>query len=102
MERDWHLGVAVALLENWNVPDEIVRAVLESEDLTREARGAPSLTDVLLLALTIARHSGEPEVLEAQLRDIRCLARFNLNAAAVADMLEVSKSDLAQLEAALS
>ena len=102
VERDWHLGVAVALLENWNVPDEIVRAVLESEDLTREARGAPSLTDVLLLALTIARHSGEPEVLEAQLRDIRCLARFNLNAAAVADMLEVSKSDLAQLEAALS
>jgi HD-like signal output (HDOD) protein len=102
VERDWHLSVAVALLENWNVPDEIVHSVSESEDLTREPRGAPSLTDVLLLALTIARHAGQPEVLEAQLRDVRCLTRFSLNAAAVTDMLEASKSELAQLEAALT
>ncbi len=102
VERDWHLSVAVALLENWNVPDEIVHSVSESEDLSREPRGAPSLTDVLLLALTIARHAGQPELLEVQLRDVRCLARFKLNAAAVTEMLEVSRNDLAQLEAALT
>src|SRR3984885_6277775 len=48
---------AVALLENWNVPDEIVHSVSESEDLARDPRGAPSLTDVLMLALAIARHA---------------------------------------------
>ncbi len=102
VERDWHLSVAVALLESWSVPDEIVHAIAESEDLAREPRGAIALTDVLMLALVIARHAGEPAVLEVQLRDIKCLARFNLDAAAVAQMLEASHNDLAQLEAALT
>ncbi len=102
VERDWHLSVAVALLENWKVPDEIVHAIAESEDLAREPRGAASLTDVVMLAVNISRHSGQPEVLEANLRDIKCLARFGLDAKAVAEMLEASKNDLAQLEAALT
>lgn len=102
VERDWHLSVAVALLENWNVPDEIVHAIAESEDLAREPRGAASLTDVLVLALAIAHESGQPGVLEAKLRDTRCLARFGLDARAVAEMLEASKMELAQLEAALT
>ena len=102
VERDWHLSVAVALLENWSVPEEIVHAIAESEDLTREPRGAPSLTDVVMLAVAIGRNVGQPEVLEATLRDAKCLARFGLNSKAVADMLEASKLELAQLEAALS
>ncbi len=102
VERDWHLSVAVALLENWNVPEEIVHAIAESEDLTREPRGTPTLTDVVMLAVAIARHSGQPAVLEATLRDVKCLARFGLDAKAVAEMLQASKDDLAQLEAALT
>jgi HD-like signal output (HDOD) protein len=102
VERDWHLSVAVALLENWKVPDEIVHAIAESEDLAREPRGAASLTDVVMLAVNISRHASQPEVLEANLRDIKCLARFGLDAKAVAEMLEASKNELAQLEAALT
>jgi len=102
LERDWHLSVAVALLENWEVPEDIVRAVAESEDTARDPRGGLALSDVLMLALTIARHAAEPPLLEIDLRDIKCLARFNLNADAVAGMLEASKTELAQLEAALS
>jgi len=102
VERDWHLSVAVALLENWNVPEEIVHAIAESEDLTREPRGAPALTDVVMLAVAIGRNAGQPAVLEATLRDAKCLARFGLNAKAVAEMLEASKLELAQLAAALS
>jgi HD-like signal output (HDOD) protein len=102
VERDWHLSVAVALLENWGVPDEIVHAIAESEDLTREPRGAPALTDVVMLAVAIGRNAGQPEVLEATLREVKCLARFGLNSKAVAEMLHASKLELAQLEAALS
>ncbi len=82
VERDWHLSVAVALLENWAVPDEIVHAIAESEDLEREPRGAASLTDVVMLAVAISRHCGEPAVLEAKLRDVKALARFGLDAKA--------------------
>jgi len=102
VERDWHLSVAVALLENWNVPEEIVHAIAESEDLSREPRGAPTLTDVVMLAVAIARHSGQPEVLEATLRDVKCLARFGLDAKGVAEMLHAAKKELAQLETALT
>jgi HD-like signal output (HDOD) protein len=102
VERDWHLSVAVALLENWTVPDEIVHAIAESEDHGREPRGAASLTDVVMLAVAIMRHSGQPEALEAQLRNTKALARFGLDAKAVAEMLETSKGELAQLEAALT
>ena len=102
VERDWHLSVAVALLENWSVPDEIVHAIAESEDLTREPRGSPALTDVVMLAVAIGRNASQPAVLEATLRDVKCLARFGLNSKAVAEMLEASKLELAQLEAALS
>jgi HD-like signal output (HDOD) protein len=102
VERDWHLSVAVALLENWKVPEEIVHAIAESEDLTREPRGAPTLTDVVMLAVAIARHANQPKVLEATLREVKCLARFGLDAKAVAEMLQASKDDLAQLEAALT
>jgi HD-like signal output (HDOD) protein len=102
VERDWHLSVAVALLENWTVPDEIVHAIAESEDVEREPRGAASLTDVVMLAVVISRHCGEPAVLEAKLREVKVLARFGLDAKAVAEMLEASKNELAQLEAALT
>jgi HD-like signal output (HDOD) protein len=102
VERDWHLSVAVALLENWKVPEEIVHAIAESEDLSREPRGAPTLTDVVMLAVAIARHSGQPEVLEATLRDVKCLARFGLDAKGVAEMLHAAKNELAQLETALT
>jgi HD-like signal output (HDOD) protein len=102
VERDWHLSVAVALLENWAVPDEIVHAIAESEDQSREPRGAPALTDVVMLGVAIMRHSGHPEVLETTLRGTKCLARFGLDAKAVAEMLEASKNELAQLEAALT
>src|ERR1700733_5929078 len=95
VERDWHLSVAVALLENWKVPEEIVHAIAESEDLTREPRGAPTLTDVVMLAVAIARHANQPKVLEATLREVKCLARFGLDAKAVAEMLQASKDDLA-------
>lgn len=102
VERDWHLSVAVALLENWNVPDEMVHAIAESEDLAREPRGAASLTDVVMLSVAIMRHSAHPEVLETTLRNTKCLARFGLDAKAVGEMLEASKNELAQLEAALT
>ena len=49
-----------------------------------------------------SRHSSEPEVLEAKLRDVKVLARFGLDAKGVAEMLEASKNELAQLEAALT
>ncbi|HTV78275.1 MAG TPA: HDOD domain-containing protein [Steroidobacteraceae bacterium] len=101
IERDWHLNVAVALLENWGIPEEIVKAVAESEDLSREPRGGICLSDILLLAIAIAQHGSQPALLDQQLRETPCLARFNLAAGGVADLLRSAKEEMELLQAAL-
>lgn len=102
VERDWHLSIAVAILENWEVPEAILRAVAESEDLGREPRGELSLSDVLLLSLLIARNDKTPELLDVQLREIRTLARFNLSSTAILSMVASSQRELEELRAALT
>jgi HD-like signal output (HDOD) protein len=79
IERDWHLSIATALLENWEIAPEIISAVRDSEDYAREPRGAASLTDVLVAANMIAIHNGQPpEFLQARLQTVRAVARLQL------------------------
>jgi HD-like signal output (HDOD) protein len=102
IERDWHLSIAVAILEHWGLDGEIVQAVHDSEDLAREPRGAVSLTDVLCAATLVAACEGQTtELLAARLRDVRGLARLNLDAATCQSLLEESAVEIAALRAAL-
>jgi HD-like signal output (HDOD) protein len=79
IERDWHLSIATALLENWEIAPEIVSAVRDSEDYAREPRGAASLTDVLVAANMIVVHFGQPpEFLQARLQTVRAVAKLEL------------------------
>jgi HD-like signal output (HDOD) protein len=79
IERDWHLSIATALLENWEIAPEIISAVRDSEDYAREPRGAASLTDVLVAANMIVIHRGQPpEFLQARLQTVRAVARLEL------------------------
>src|SRR4029077_12802448 len=50
IEQTWHGSIATALLESWGIPAEIVQAVQDSEDLEREMRGPPTLSDGLMVA----------------------------------------------------
>ena len=71
--RDWHTNVAKALLENWQVADEIVDAVSGHEDMDREVRGPVTLTDVLSLA-TLLRAAHPHGALKSTPRN-RCCGR---------------------------
>ncbi|HXS28089.1 MAG TPA: HDOD domain-containing protein [Steroidobacteraceae bacterium] len=102
IERDWHLGIACALLEHWGIADEIVQAVRESEDYAREPRGAVSLSDVLVAACLIAVHQNQPELLDARLRSVRPIARLQLDRAACDALIVDSAHEIAALREALS
>lgn len=102
IERDWHLGIAVALLEHWQVPDEVVSAVRDCEDLARESRGAVNLTDVLVAATLIALHQDEPEMLEARLQSVKPVARMQINATVCQALINQSAEEIAALREALS
>lgn len=102
IERDWHLGIAVVLLENWETPEEIVQAVRDCEDYARVPRGDVCVTDVLVAATLIALHQDQPQLLEARLQGVKPVARLQLTAAACETLMKESAREIAALREALS
>jgi HD-like signal output (HDOD) protein len=101
IERDWHLSIATALLENWCLAPEIVAAVRDSEDFGRDARGPASLTDVLIAANLIAVHGGQPDLLEARLQGVKVAARLGLTREVREELMAASADEIAALRNAL-
>jgi HD-like signal output (HDOD) protein len=101
IERDWHLSIAAALLENWGFTEEIVQAVHESESFERESRGPLGLTDVLVVGVILAEHHNEPHALAVQMHCAKPLQRFKLDAAACQAFIAESAKDIEQLREAL-
>jgi HD-like signal output (HDOD) protein len=101
IERDWHLGIAVAILEHWGVPEEIVQAVRDCEDFAREPRGAISLTDVLVAATLIGAYQDKPELLEARLSSVRAVARLGLSSDLCRSLMQECAQEIAALRAVL-
>lgn len=102
IEDNWHLSIAAALLENWGIADEIVRAVHESENLENETRGPPTLVEVLVIATLLAEFEGGSESLRAQVQCARPLQRLKLDYEACTAFLRESSQDVASLRDALS
>ena len=102
IERDWHLSIATALLENWEIAPEIVAAVRDSEDYAREPRGPACLTDVLVAANMIVVHCGQPpEFLQARLQTVRAVARLELTREICEALMSESAIEIAGLREVL-
>jgi HD-like signal output (HDOD) protein len=102
IERDWHLSIATALLENWGISPEIVAAVRDSEDYAREPRGPACLTDVLVAANMIVVHNGQPpEFLQARLQTVRAVARLELTREICDALMTESATEIAGLREVL-
>jgi HD-like signal output (HDOD) protein len=101
IERDWHLSIAAALLENWEIADEIVQAVRECEDLAREPRGPVSLTDLLLAANLIVIHQGDPALLSMRLQSVKAVAKMHLDAEVCEGLMKESEAEIKALREAL-
>jgi HD-like signal output (HDOD) protein len=102
IERDWHLSIATALLENWEIAPEIIAAVRDSEDYAREPRGPACLTDVLVAANMIVVHCGQPpEFLQARLQTVRAVARLELTREICEALTAESAAEIAGLREVL-
>ena len=101
IEHDWHLSIAAALLENWGIADEIVQAVHESENLERDARGAPALADVLVVGTLLADLNGDASALAAQVQCAKPLQRLRLDQQACERFLAESAQEVNSLRDAL-
>jgi HD-like signal output (HDOD) protein len=99
--RDWHASIAKALLENWDMAEEIVIAVSEFENLDREHSGPPDLTDVLTVGHLLASYQEHPESIELNMQGVSACARMQLDRAAYDKLIAEAGNEVSQLRAAL-
>ncbi|MEP7314929.1 MAG: HDOD domain-containing protein [Pseudomonadota bacterium] len=109
ISRDWHANVARALLDNWEISAEVGQAVQEYEDLERDTRGAPTLSDVLATAHLLATWDAEREATPDTVVDLavvlqsgqRVWQRLKIDKAACEAVLVESAEELAAMRAML-
>lgn len=101
IERDWHVSIAVELLTNWNMPTEIVAAVRDAEDYSREPQQQATLADVVMAGNMIAVHTGQPEFLEARLHSVKAIAKLGLTREICEQITAESAAEIQALREAL-
>ena len=99
--RDWHSAVAKALLENWDMAEEIVSAVSDYEDLSRSHSGPVDLTDVLAVGNLLAAFKEHPETIEINMHDVAACKRMSIDRATYEKLIDESESEIDALRQAL-
>src|SRR4029079_607452 len=99
--RDWHTNVTKALLENWQVAEEIIEAVSGYEDLNREMRGPVTLTDVLALATLLEQHMSHGAMSDPTEPLVWALKRLQIRYAECQGVIDESASDIEALKLVL-
>jgi HD-like signal output (HDOD) protein len=84
----WHANIAKALLENWEMSEEVVAAVHQHEDLEYAHEGETDLADVLILANLLVSYREHPEGIELNLQGVKPATRMQLDADAFKRRLE--------------
>jgi HD-like signal output (HDOD) protein len=96
-----HGRVSQAILRNWEIAEEVVVAVVASEDLGREHDGATDLTDVLAVGGALASLGPDPRDGEMLFLSMPAARRMKLDAAACSVALRESHEEIVSLRQAL-
>ncbi len=100
-EQLWHANIAKALLENWEVADDVVAAVHLHEDLEYMHDGPADLTDVLLIANLLVTYREYPQDIELNLQGVTAAQRIQLDDTRFKQLLTESSSEIEALCSAL-
>jgi HD-like signal output (HDOD) protein len=98
---DWHGRVAQAILRNWEMAEEIVLAVVASENAEREHEGVTDLTDVLSVGGALASLPPDPRAEEMLFLGMPAARRMKLEASACGAALAESHNEISSLRQAL-
>ncbi len=99
--RDWHSAIAKALLENWEMADEVVEAVSSFEDLERSNPGPVDLTDVVTVGNLLAAFKDHPETIELNMHDVPACKRMQIDRASYEQLIDESEQEIDALRQAL-
>jgi HD-like signal output (HDOD) protein len=101
IEQLWHADIAKALLENWEMGDDVVAAVHQFEDFEYAHDDKTDLTDVLMIANLMATYREHPEDIELNLQGVGAARRIQLDGASFKKLLAESGTEIEALRSAL-
>src|SRR5271165_7321345 len=101
IEQDWHANIAKALLENWEMSDDVVAAVHLYEDYDYTHDDETDLTDVLMMANLLATYREHPDDIELNLQGVSAQRQLRLDGPGFKKLLAESGSEIEALRAAL-
>ena len=99
--RDWHADVAKAILENWEMSEELVQAITDQDDVSRTHSGPPDLTDVVVVANMMATYIDHPETLILNMSGVTGFKMLGLDEKNCAEVLTQSREEIEALRQAL-
>ncbi len=99
--RDWHSEVAKAILENWEMTEELIQAVTEQDDSGREHSGPADLTDVLIVANLMTTYLEHPESLVLNMGGVTGFKMLGLDENNCAQVMQESSAEIEALRQAL-
>ncbi len=102
MLRKWHAPFAKSILTGWKLPEDVVNAVAQYENLNREVVGEePDLTDILATSYLVVGHAGRMQDLSMTVEKIASFSRLRLDIMAVEETLEKAKEEIEDLRLAI-
>jgi HD-like signal output (HDOD) protein len=101
MIASWHPAIGKAVLENWGFDDHMCEAVGDQGDDDRSGKHEPDLTDILVVAVALARVLREPGPRSVETDQIKSFARLHLTSQNCAEILRHAEHQLGSLHAAL-
>lgn len=99
---EYHPRVAQAILRNWDMDAEIVKAIGGCGDLTREHAGAIDLTDVLIAGAALIALGPDPRPEEVAFPGMPAARRLGLDVAACNAALAESRDEIDALRQVLN
>ncbi|HEX3912380.1 MAG TPA: HDOD domain-containing protein [Steroidobacteraceae bacterium] len=101
MIASWHAAIGKAVLENWGFDEHMCEALGDQDDYDRISKNDPDLTDILVVAVSLARVLREPGPRSVDTDGIKSYARLHLTAQHCAEILKHAEHQLGSLHAAL-
>lgn len=99
--RGWHANAAQAVLEQWDITDDVVQSVHLQDNVGYVHEGEADLVDVLIVAKRLVLHSGKLEVVPGDAPPVSAALKLGLDARAIEQILSESAVELEALRVAL-
>jgi HD-like signal output (HDOD) protein len=101
MIASWHPAIGKAVLENWGFDGHMCEAVGDQDDHDRSGKNEPDLSDIIVVAVALARVLREPGPRSIDTDAIKSFARLHLTPQICTDILRHAEHQLGSLHAAL-